>query len=472
MLMNAILKLTFFTLLFSFGIFSPLLAADTKPRIIIISDISGTAEPDDYQSFIRFLLYSNEMEIEGIVGVGSIYGPTRGDNKYFHEVIDLYGTVRNNLLKHAKGYPTADYLKSLVTVGQRGTVGMENVGEGKATPGSEMIIKALERKDSRPLWISIWGGTSTMAQALWDINYSRGFSKKKIQTLLSKIRIYDIAGQDNAGGWIAKTFPAVFYIRSSQQFLGMAEGHVAAAQGGNLDVGNTEWFKTNIQEQGPIGGIYPKRKYSYEGDTPAFMHLIPNGLSDPEMVHYGGWGGRFNKEKVKNPAVRSNKVLENEFYDFFMYNDAKDSWTYGDKTYTNVFSGLYRWREEYQNDFAARIKWTMLSNEEANHNPVAVVNGDKTKEIIRMKSTPGRKIQLSAKGSNDPDSDQLSYEWFYYMEPGTYNQPVKITNSDAETATLHIPTDADNTEIHIILRVRDSGIPNLFAYRRIVVVVK
>lgn len=45
-------------------------AAHARPRVIVITDISsmqsGVLEPDDTQSLIRFLLYSNEMEIEGL----------------------------------------------------------------------------------------------------------------------------------------------------------------------------------------------------------------------------------------------------------------------------------------------------------------------------------------------------------------------------------------------------------------------
>jgi hypothetical protein len=80
-------------------------AEKNKFRIIVLSDISGLEEPDDTQSFIRFLLYSNEFDIEGIIGTGSRYGPSRGDTAYFENLIDAYGQVRDNLLLHSSGYP-------------------------------------------------------------------------------------------------------------------------------------------------------------------------------------------------------------------------------------------------------------------------------------------------------------------------------------------------------------------------------
>lgn len=464
MFKNFLLLFTFFTL-FSGGI-----RADNKTRVIVLSDISGLAEPDDTQSFIRFLLYSNGFDIEGIIGTGSRYGPSRGDIAYFETIIDAYGQVRDNLLLHADGYPTVEHLKSVLRHGQRGVVGMEGVGKGKNTPGSDLIIEALLSDDDRPLWITLWGATGTLAQALWDIKYNRGYNDMEIDRLISKIRVYDIAGQDDAGGWIAKTFPDIFYIRSSVQFLGFAQGHIPASQGGNQDVANDEWFQTSIMGYGPLGKLFPPRKYMYEGDSPAFLYLHRNGLSDPEHVYHGGWGGRFERDRVRNANKYSHtKVDESAYYDFYIFNDAIDNWHYQGLEYNDVFCALFRWREEYQNDFLARMRWTMLPFSEANHNPVAVVDGDKSGSIITKHIEAGKRLAVDASDSYDPDGDSLSFGWFYYREPGTYNGDVQLLNAESAKAYVTIPDDAAGSEIHIILRVRDSGIPNLFAYRRIVV---
>ncbi|MCC5930163.1 MAG: DUF1593 domain-containing protein [Cyclobacteriaceae bacterium] len=447
--------------------------AENKPRIIVLSDISGLQEPDDTQSFIRFLLYSNEFEVEGIVGTGSKYGPTRGDIAYFKKIIDAFGQVRNNLLLHADGYPTAAHLTSVLRHGQRSTVGMEGVGNGKNTEGSDLIIEALRKDDPRPLWLSIWGATGTLAQALWDIKHNMGLKDAEIDRLISKIRVYDIAGQDDAGGWIAKNFPDIFYIRSSVQFLGFTQGHVAASQGGDLSVANDEWFNENIMGYGPLGALYPKRKWMYEGDTPSFLYLLSNGLSDPECVYCGGWGGRFRKDKVKNANEFSHtKVDESAYYDFFIYNDAYDNWNYQGIEYNDVYCPLFRWREDYQNDFLARLHWTMLPFNKANHNPVAIVNNDKSKNFIIKQIAVGEQVALDASGSYDPDGDNLSFEWFYYPEAGTYKGEIQIKDADSPNALVRVPDDASGTEMHIILRVKDYGTPGLFAYRRIIIQAK
>lgn len=166
------------------------------------------------------------------------------------------------------------------------------------------------------------------------------------------------------------------------------------------------------------------------------------------------------------------KVDESKFYNFFIYNDAADQWCLDGANYNDVYCPLFRWREDYQNDFAARIRWTTLSYSEANHNPVVVVDGDSSKNILYRKVSPGTNYYIDAKGSSDPDGDRLSFEWFYYKEPGSYQGNIHLTDSLSQRLMIPIPIDAAGTEIHVILKVRDNGTPNLFSYRRIVYAVE
>jgi hypothetical protein len=160
-------------------------------------------------------------------------------------------------------------------------------------------------------------------------------------------------------------------------------------------------------------------------------------------MHYGGWGGRFNPYKSQNPPTFAKKYTAAQvpFRDYWMHTEAGDTWRYNDRIYQDSrHAALFRWREAFQNDFAARMDWSMTdSYERANHNPVAAIEGIVSKRIIYRHRKPGERIVLNAAGSNDPDGDTLSYHWFYYQEPGDYQGDVRIENSDKAIATLIAP---------------------------------
>ena len=105
----------------------------------------------------------------------------------------------------------------------------------------------------------------------------------------------------------------------------------------------------------------------------------------------------------------------------------------------------------------------------ANHHPIAVVNGDKTRQVLQVAASAGSTVSLSAAGSSDPDGDLLNYAWSFYKEPGSYEGDVSIQNESAQSASVTVPSDASGTTIHIILELYDSGSPNLYAYRRVII---
>jgi hypothetical protein len=247
--------------------------------------------------------------------------------------------------------------------------------------------------------------------------------------------------------------------------------------GPNLETFTTEWVANNVRNHGPLGMLYPERKWKYEGDTPAFLYLLPIGLNEPEQMTQGSWGGRFNGVKTLNPGSFSKKYAESQkkFRDFSMYTEAPDSWQYKSETYTSTYAGLYRWREAFQNDFAARMDWSLKPFDETNHPPKVVLNGDKSLNVLHIEAGAGAVVRLNATGSTDPDGDRLSYQWFYYPEPGTYGErhdlhAIEIGHSESVKAAFTMPENAgaDDT-IHIILAVTDHGSPPLTRYRRLVV---
>ena len=133
-------------------------------------------------------------------------------------------------------------------------------------------------------------------------------------------------------------------------------------------------------------------------------------------------------------------------------------------------STICRWAPEFQNDYQARMDWCVMEFDEANHPPKAVLNGDKTLQPIKINAKPGEQITLNAAGSNDlDDGDKLFYEWRFFPEAGSYMSKVKIENPNKIQASMVVPEDASGTTLHVLLVLRDSGIPQLTRYRRLVV---
>jgi hypothetical protein len=197
------------------------------------------------------------------------------------------------------------------------------------------------------------------------------------------------------------------------------------------------------------------------------MHVYPNGLNDPEQIDQGGWGGRFSFTKQEgirsmSEVHKTDQEAESVFDPYFMYGNTEEGG-----------AAIKRWNEGYNNDFAARMDWSITSKySDANHHPLAVLNGDRTRQVLVKTVIAGSNIELSAEGSVDPDGNELSYSWQFYDEPSSYNGLVRLMENSSAKAKLAIPEDAGGKTIHIILEVRDNGTPGLLAYRRMVLNVK
>src|ERR1044071_8709465 len=96
-----------------------------RPRVLVMTDIAN--EPDDQMSLIRFLLYSNEFDVEGLVATTSTWMKKTVRPDVIQSVLDAYDKVQPNLLAHAPGFPAAAALRGVVGPGQPG-YGMAAVG--------------------------------------------------------------------------------------------------------------------------------------------------------------------------------------------------------------------------------------------------------------------------------------------------------------------------------------------------------
>jgi hypothetical protein len=355
--------------------------------------------------------------------------------------------------------------------------------------GGQLLYDRIIAPSTQPLWILCWGGTNTLAQALVKIDDK--FSPEDSQRLLSRIRVYAISDQDDTGAWIRNNFPDVFYIASVHGWnqYGMAawtgisgEKYYGFDQGGpDFSKVEKSWIKDNIQI-GPLGSAYPDYLFIPEGDTPTFLYLIQNGLGVPECPNYGSWGGRYARTDISGAGLNSNH-----------YGDAVDRVKGVDgRTHTSNHSTIWRWRDAFQNDFAARIRWSMESDfSKANHHPVIHLNGTKDPTPVRIDAEAGTSVILDASGTYDPDGGKLTYKWWHYREPTAIQWKVdaevselQIKKCDDEGRTVEVmlpPPESCAVELmsrkpmlqgqllHLILEVTDDGTPSLTSYRRVLI---
>lgn len=472
---KAILLFTiYFFISFSSSVFAQ---AFQKHRLIVLSDIE--AEVDDTESFIRLLLYSNQIDIKGLVATTSVWKKSSVAPRSIKKLIEAYRKVQPNLLVHEAGFPNADALLTVVKQGLP-AYGMQGVGKGKDSEGSDWIIKVLEEKDERPLWIAVWGGSNTLAQALYKIKQTK--SETEATRLIAKLRVYTISDQDDSGIWIRNSFPGLFYIVSPGDDYGSATWAAinSSIQGiSNEKISNT-WLAQNIQQgHSPLGAEYPDIAYGMEGDTPSFLSLIPNGLNEPEHPEWGGWGGRYELYKPDfalqkkgtsgvpfEPETRpiwTNAVDRYTPYNFSPFGRTVklDTIHFNDNKVT-----LWRWRDDFQNDFAARMDWCTKSFKEANHPPVLVLDHP---DQFTVKSGEG--FSLDASASTDPDGDNLSFLWFSYPEAGSYNKPLITAAENTHKLYVLAPKVQQRQTAHIILKLTDKGVPALSRYKRIIVTI-
>lgn len=452
---------------FGGGYFLPIIHAQ-KPNLIITTDLGQ--DPDDQQSMVRLLHYANEFNLLGLI--------TNADGNYDHEppelrtdilyeLLEAYSTIYPNLRKVDSAFPTVKYLKSLVKEGCQGNgrdIPVQNyIGEGKSTEGSDWIINMVDLA-KEPVYISVWGGSCDLAQALFDVRNTR--TDEELYRFLAKLRVYFIGLQDSSNPWIMENFPELKLV------LGMSydgnswnSSYRGIFLGGDMQLTSREWLHQYVIGQQALGNMYPDKAWTKggsvnphgamkEGDTPSFLFCLPNDLNHPEHPEWGGWGGRFQMSKR----------------DF--YRDAEDTFldVSTDSIVTHAKATIFRWRPDIQADFAARVQWGKGHATTINHYPTVQIEEDRSSNPLYIDTEAGSLLTLDAGKSYDQDGDQLIYEWILYPEAGTYSHPENLIlkGSDESKLSLRLPQEGQG-EIHLILRVKDDAQFPLTSYKRLII---
>ncbi|KAI1132577.1 hypothetical protein F5Y10DRAFT_260999 [Nemania abortiva] len=465
----------------------------TKPRLFILTDILN--EPDDSMSMVRLLLYSNEFDLQGLCATTSASLRNATHPEAITEIIDAYGEVVDNLNSHVhpeSQFRAAAQLKELVVSGPK--VYGNNALNQTISEGASLLVRSL-KKSQDPLYVSIWGGANTLAQALQHIE--RENSIPVAAKLRSRLRVYSISDQDDSGAYIRRRWSDLFYIVNVHGFGEYSAATWAGINAADNGAANTTkvldpWLTPNIRV-GPLGSVYPLIAYGMEGDTPSFLWLIQNGLHNPARPDWGGWGGRYAR-------ITDLEGIQE-------YGTSLDSAVGLTGRYMSPQATVWRWRDAYQEDFAARMQWSLTSNfSEVAHSPVIDVNGVRGTEPMQFQLPVNGSITLDASKSYSPDDPTndayLEFQWYAYIEAGLPAAGQRLNQSFLQVEALAPPSGTNGTlsvnaagfenvvlgskvrivnhipkisvfegvEWHIILQARSTnGVHPLYTYRRIVV---
>jgi hypothetical protein len=423
---------------------SPLQAVD-RLRLIVETDAGG--DPDDEQSLVRFLLYTNEWDVEGIIANrpdardGENLNTVRTGLGIVQRMVKAYGECYPKLRQHDQRYPEpAELLKRTVA-------GYDDVDDGV-----KLIIEAVERDDPRPVWFLNWGtdngsAESCLKRALDRVLKERGaagYAKFKRKLRLSSDDQFDQHTTNIEPPfplWVDTFRPPMDGKRWYHRFSELT----ATAGGFNIE-------RDVRTGHGPLGALYPLNTthHQKEGDSPTFIYLIPTGLSNPENPGWGGWPGRYgpHDDHPGKPYYWANQ---------------KDTW----QGKSNRDNTLSRWAVAIQNDFAARMDWCVAELKDANHPPQVRVALGPIREV-----DPGQRLTFDAGETKDPDGDELEFAWFFYPESIGYRGPLPaIEGKSTKVATYVVPMPGkdDPDVLHLILAVTDRGQPPLTRYSRQIV---
>ncbi|HUM84849.1 MAG TPA: DUF1593 domain-containing protein [Lachnospiraceae bacterium] len=493
-----------------------------KIRTIITQD----AEVDDQNSLRHFLFYANQVELQGIIQTSSKFHwigvegavrpektkandfefddglpPAPFDKPYrwpgtdwMFRVIDDYEKDYPKLVKHADGYPTPEYLRTITKVGN---VGYE--GEMEApSDGSELIRKTILDDDARILYLQVWGGCNTIARALLDIENE--YQEKPEWSglhdrIMNKVVITACGEQDDTfREYIAEEWPGILFVKTLQMqsyaypwfvmpegeskdslkagfmkaeiingksaltdgYSTWLDGHVYEGEGSLGQFGSNpnivnEWFGARFIKAKPV-----RYDFLSEGDSPTYFCLLDFGFRTLENFGYGGLAGRYFNENQKNSRGETLHV----------WNVAKDKYTGRDGN-TSEQESMWPYVADIQRDFAARVDWVSKDKkEDAEHMPQL-----KIEEGLDFTAAPGGNVVLHAKAATE-DKTSAAVSFKVYEEASAACAKDVIIRADGDMAEVKVPADAEPGDlIHVVVKAECNGKYRLTYYQQVIITI-
>lgn len=415
-------------------------AGERPLRVVVETDAGG--DPDDEQSLVRFLLYTNDFDVVAIIANrprardGENLNTERTGLGVTRQLVKAYGECYPKLREHDPRYPTPETLLARTVSGYNDT-----------DEGVDLLIGAVDADDDRPIWFMNWGtdeesGVSCLTRALDRVRTERGqegyarFKEKIRLSSAEKFGDHTTRLDPPFPIWVDTFRPELDRKRWYHRFSAIT------AKAGGFDL--EKHVRTG---HGPLGALYPTNTthVQKEGDTMTFLYLTPVGLGDPEQPTWGSWAGRYGRNEAYG---------ERPYY----HANVRDTW----QGTTHRENTLARFAADLQNDFRVRLQWCVKPRGEANHPPQVKLDGDRSRQ-----AKVGESVTLDVSGSTDPDGDRLDTHWFLYAEPSEYTGPLELQDASTARASFTVPDAARGKTLHFVATVRDAGTPPLTRYARV-----
>ena len=422
--------------------------------------------------------------------------------RFIDDAVDLYERVYPNLRVHHADYPAPTALRSKIRWGN-----IEFDGDiSKDTPGSDLIRDLLLDDDPDPVYLLAWGGASTIARALKSIQdrYAGAGDWPAIRAKVSRKAILALSGDqdDTYATYIRPNWPDVRSLPTGQAGVSLGYGTFVFASADNAPYFNAAWTEENVSSRGALGAHYrvwgdgkqmvkgdrfdyfgltgytldslralgyvvwlpprPKGEFLGEGDTFTYLNLIGTGLHAYRDETPGGWAGRVTvNPSSASRAPRAGSAADTSM-DAFLRSLAEIG-PEGPKT--RPPSPQPNFTPAAQNDFAARMKWSVTPTYAgANHEPTVTMRGS-----TRVAAKPGETVRLEA-AATDPDGNAVAVRWWRWKDVDTYPGDITISAPTALAASLQVPNDATPGQtIQLVLEATDNGTPALTRYQRVVI---
>jgi hypothetical protein len=277
-------------------------------RVFVSTDLGG--DPDDIQSLVHLLHYSDILRLEGIVS-----SPGPGARNDVGKISEWVRRTDLDYLRE-RGFAELmgeDEVLGLLRQGAR-SPGMPH--PGGANEASEHLAECALRESDACLWVLVWGSLTDVAQALHDAPQIAG--NVRIMTIGAANTAADPESRRFVFQHLGDMWPDLWWIEN-----GMFPGNYKLPpffgywydEQPEGEFGSVEFLRRVIRGRGTrsrnrfgevLGNAFPTGRQLKmgridilkEGDSPTFMYLLSSavgGVGDPDDPEGEGWGGRWRR---------------------------------------------------------------------------------------------------------------------------------------------------------------------------------